>query len=187
MEATQTLPPGLAATELEFFFDKKDQNLYALYEGVKYSFDELPQPALQALHQEYLQDEEARRLLEAQGLEPLEQLYKYAKCRFGGFSYSPDLSQHGASSECWQCGCRPVDCSLRHLFRASYPVRHGHLTAREIHVIRALGSCQIGYVVAQELNITQDTLNQHKGRIHKKVGVHSTTELLLWAQKEDLL
>lgn len=187
MQATQTLPPGLAATELEFFYDKAHEALFALYEGVKYRYEEMPDAAQEQLHRELVADEEARRALAAQGLSPAEQLYQYAKCRFGGFSYAPDISEAGASSECWDCGCTPGQCPTQQLFRANHPVAHGHLTRREIEVIRALGSCQIGYVLAMQLDITEDTLNQHKARIFKKTGHESTSALLLWAQKQDLL
>lgn len=187
MQATQTIPPGLAATELEFYFDKAHQELFALYEGVKYPFNELPTSGLQLLHRSYIADEEARKALEATGQSIQEQLYQYAKCRFGGFSFDPDLTDSEENSECWNCECSHGECATMHIFRAQHPAPHGYLTTREIQVVKELGSCQIGYVIASELSITEDTLNQHKSRIFKKVGVQSTSALLLWAQKQDLL
>ena len=185
---TQSLPPGLSKNELEVYWDHAKNELYALFEGHNYLFSELPSTIIAALMAIMEDDFEAMQIFEERGSKnPLDRLYTYCKCRFGGFSFEPDLANGIVKSECWDCLCSG-NCLLKPLMRGTLEVDNGKLTAREIEVIRALTSdgYKIGDAVAYNLGIKASTLNKHKHNVFSKVGVASIQELAVWASKMNL-
>lgn len=186
---TKSIPPGLSANELEIYWDESAKELFGLYGGQKMKFAELPSHVLSMLEEDMLNDNEAIRLMDRKGPKLLkDRLYLYCKCKYGGFSWEPDLSAHGVlTSECWECNCEG-NCILKPLFRGSLQVGNGSLTLREIEVIKKLttSTYQIGDAVAQELGIAASTLNKHKRSIYEKIGVDSIQALAVWASKMNL-
>lgn len=190
MEAIQQhIPPGLAANELEIYWDAEKQDLYAMYEGHKYGFAELPQEVTSGLTQIMLDDEEAMRLFERLGPELLaDRLFIYAKCHFGGFSFTADLIDGTANKENWNCGCNG-NCILQPISRGFAEVPNGTLTKREVEVLRALCTppYKIGAAIAHDLGISEHTLNRHKRHVFDKCGVQSIQELAVLATKMNLV
>lgn len=186
---SQKIPPGLKKSETEIYWDDQLQDLMALHEGKVYHFMDLPDRVLQKLQDHLEQDEEAMRVIEFNGPELWkERLYLYAKCRFGAFSYEPDILHNEITPEAWSCSCNS-NCILSILHKGIVKTDNGDLTIRELQVLRALcgESYPTGYAVAAELHITQDTLNKHKQNIYAKVGVQSIQELAVWASKMNLV
>lgn len=185
----QKIPPGLSANELEIYWDHEKEDLFGLYSGRNYRFEELPSEVFKMLEDVMTSDSAAMQILEAKGPSNLrDRLYIYSKCAFGGFSFEPDLSSHGIStSECWDCGCNG-HCVLKPIMRGKLQVKNGFLTEREIDVIKKLTSSEykIGDAVAAELGIRASTLNKHKRAIYQKIGVDSIQALSVWASKMDL-
>lgn len=182
----QSIPPGLSANETEFYWD--GEKLMALHEGHNLPFYELPSGVISRLRGLMEADEEAMKIFEADGPKLWrDRLYVYVKCRFGGFSFEPDLTAQNVSGECWNCGCGG-NCILQTVFRGKLEVAHGVLTRREIQVIRTLTKERyaIGEAVASELGISVSTLNKHKKRVFEKVGVSSIQELAVWTSKMNL-
>jgi DNA-binding CsgD family transcriptional regulator len=183
---TKSIPPGLTANETEFYWD--GENLMALHEGHKLPFFELPSSVIERVKFQMEADEEAMKIFEADGPKLWrDRLFVYVKCRFGGFSFEPDLTPEKVSGECWNCGCGG-NCILQTVFRGKLKVDHGVLTRREIQVIRSLtnDTYRIGEAIASELDISASTLNKHKRSIYDKVGVESIQELAVWASKMNL-
>jgi DNA-binding NarL/FixJ family response regulator len=60
-------------------------------------------------------------------------------------------------------------------------------TAREIEIIRLLGSGKANKEVAQELGITVRTVETHRAKIMRKLGLHSITQLLHYAIRKGIL
>jgi DNA-binding NarL/FixJ family response regulator len=62
------------------------------------------------------------------------------------------------------------------------------LTDRELEVFRLLGQVKDTKQIAQELNLTVATINSFRARIKEKLGLKSSTELLLkaiqWVQDQ---
>jgi DNA-binding CsgD family transcriptional regulator len=184
----QKIPPGLSANELEIYWNHEAEDLKALYSGHSYALLDLPAEIIAQLFTLMGDDTEAMYLFETRGPKnPIDRLYTYCKCRFGGFSFEPDLVNGVAKSECWDCACSG-NCILKPLFRGSLDAPNGKLTAREIEVIQALtaNNYQIGDTAASQLGICPSTLNKHKHNIFSKVGVTSIQGLAVWASKMNL-
>ena len=110
----------------------------------------------------------------------------YARCKFGGFNATPDISPNGESEhEHWDCNCE--SCPLSSVFRGVLEVENGVLTQREIDVIRLIGKGFLGKQIADILHIAQNTLNTHKRSIFQKVGVRTSVELAIWATQFNLI
>jgi DNA-binding CsgD family transcriptional regulator len=183
------IPPGLAANELEFYWDKDEQALFALLEGQKYAFGELPKGVLNDLADKMQEDEEAMRIFEAQGPKPiLDRLFIYCKCNFGGFSFTAVYINGLLDKEHWNCQCNG-NCLLEPVTRNKAYVPNGYLTQRELEVLRHLcrPPYKIGDAIAHDLEISENTLNRHKSRIFIKCGVSCIQELAVLATKMDLL
>tara|TARA_R110002096_G_scaffold129211_4_gene277895 strand:+ start:1057 stop:1620 length:564 start_codon:yes stop_codon:yes gene_type:complete len=185
---TQKIPPGLSANELEIYWDHQKEELKALYSGHCYTFLNLPPEIIAQLFTLMDEDTEAMYLFESRGPKnPMDRLYTYCKCRFGGFSFEPDFVNGIAKSECWECSCNG-NCILKPLMRGALEAPNGKLTAREIDVVKSLTTddYKIGNAVASDLGICESTLNKHKQNIFSKVGVSSIQALAVWASKMNL-
>lgn len=183
------IPPGLSANELEFYWDFEKEQLMALLHGSLIEFSELPPSILDRLRFFMESDEAVMEIFEKLG--PLllkDRLYIYVKCKFGGFSWEPDIMEGVAKSECWQCKCNG-NCILKPITKQVLKVQSGWLTEREIDVVRVLcsNSFPISEAAADKLHISQSTLNKHKKSIFYKTGIQSIQELSVWATKMDLL
>lgn len=185
----QSIPPGLSANELEIYWDQEQNELCGLFAGRKYQFENLPSKVIADLAFIMEEDHEAMSIIESYGPKPfMDRLHLYCKCRFGGFSWEPDLSAHGVvKSECWECNCGG-NCILKPLMRGALKVENGSLTQREIDVIKHLttSTYKIGDAVAHDMGIKPSTLNKHKKSIYEKVGVNSIQALAVWASKMNL-
>jgi DNA-binding CsgD family transcriptional regulator len=188
MEAIQNhIPPGLAANELEIYWDANKQDLFGLHEGRKHQFAELPQHILGLVAEIMHADEEALRIFESHGPKLLaDRLFSYAKCNFGGFSFTADLQNNVADKESWNCGCNG-NCILQPITRGFAHTVNGTLTKRELEVLRALCSppYKIGAAIAYDLGISEHTLNTHKRSIFEKCAVQSIQELAVLATKNN--
>ena len=58
-----------------------------------------------------------------------------------------------------------------------------HLTPREIQILSILRTtAPSNKVIARQLNITESTVKLHVGNMLKKFGVHSRTQLIVFAK-----
>jgi DNA-binding NarL/FixJ family response regulator len=61
------------------------------------------------------------------------------------------------------------------------------LTEREIETLRSLSQGNSYKMIASELNISIDTVRTHIKRIYEKLHVHSQTEAIVKAIRENLV
>lgn len=61
--------------------------------------------------------------------------------------------------------------------RSGAAASYGALTARETQVFELLASGRSGREIAEELHVSEATVNTHRRHIYNKLGVHSRTEL----------
>jgi DNA-binding NarL/FixJ family response regulator len=61
------------------------------------------------------------------------------------------------------------------------------MTARELDVLRVVGSGKANKEIAAELGISERTARTHVSNILSKLGVHSRTQAALWAVREGLV
>jgi len=182
----QNLPAALTGTGTEIYFYKDD--LYAIYKHNAIPFNDWPHSLIKIIHNELIKDHEALKILEHQGLDrKIDQVWVYAKCRFGGFSSEADIEPSGkTNTEHWNCGCNG-NCCLEPLFKHQIPVKNGHLTTREIEVLRQLANDQPGKVISANLGICEVTLDKHKRSLFNKTGCSTTLGLLQMAYQNSII
>ena len=61
------------------------------------------------------------------------------------------------------------------------------LTAREREVLQMLAEGKVAKEIATELDVSVYTVDAHRGRIMKKLGVRSSTELVRLAMRKGLI
>ncbi|MBK5295211.1 MAG: response regulator transcription factor [Acidobacteriia bacterium] len=61
------------------------------------------------------------------------------------------------------------------------------LTAREREVFQLLAEGKVAKEIATELDISIYTVDAHRGRIMKKLGLHSSTEIVRFAMRKGLI
>lgn len=183
----QLLPPGLIDDSIELF-TTPDGVLMAIYQGKAVGFAELPETVKGFLRDEMHDNEEVMRQFEHVGV-TLEddQVYVYAKCFYGGYNHEPDFtgSALGAHDN-HNCG-DACQCCLKDVVKHVLPVAFGHLTARELEVVRLVAANFCGKQTADVLGISECTVDKHKQNIFKKTGLTSNVELAVWATNNHLL
>src|SRR5262245_3287252 len=61
------------------------------------------------------------------------------------------------------------------------------LTAREREVMQLLAEGKVAKEIATALDISVYTVDAHRGRIMKKLGLHSSTEIVRFAMRKGLV
>jgi len=61
------------------------------------------------------------------------------------------------------------------------------LTAREREVLQMLAEGKVAKEIASELDISVYTVDAHRGRIMKKLGLRSSTEIVRFAMRRGLI
>jgi DNA-binding NarL/FixJ family response regulator len=65
--------------------------------------------------------------------------------------------------------------------------RHEALSERESQVLRLVARGKANNLIARELNIAQSTVKAHVGRMLRKLGLNSRTQLALYAARTGLV
>ena len=63
---------------------------------------------------------------------------------------------------------------------------HERLSHREYEILRLLASGKPAKAIAQDLAVSVQTVSTHRARMLKKLGMHSTAELIRYALKHNL-
>jgi len=115
-----------------------------------------------------------------------ERLKKFTLCRFGGFDDKADVTKDSENHEYYDCGQRgkcPVEGKLcRHV-----EAENGYLTPREIDVIKLIASDLADKQIADKLNISVNTANQHRVNIQKKIGASSKVGICRFAVEKRIV
>jgi DNA-binding NarL/FixJ family response regulator len=65
--------------------------------------------------------------------------------------------------------------------------RTTNLSSRELEIVKHIGQSESNREMAQNLNISINTVEAHRARLMKKLHVHSTIDLVRWAIQERLI
>jgi len=74
-----------------------------------------------------------------------------------------------------------------HLSGQTMKLPHERLSNREYEILHLLVSGKPAKIIAQELSVSAQTISTHRGRILKKLGIHSTAELIRYAIEHRLV
>lgn len=183
----EALPAGLVDTNVEFFVHKNE--VFCLYNGKTYSFDEIPAHILEIIRKDMNANKAALRALDSWNIFNLnERIKQYIACRFGAFDNTPDIGPDGrvSKTEYVDCG-RRGQCPWEGRLCSSIVVAGGVLKKEEIQVLRLMGAEKVDKEIAHELNLTYDRVCYVKKQIKLKTGVDGKSGLAVLAHKLNLI
>jgi len=172
---------------IEFFIHENE--IWCLYKGGKYIFDQFPEEIVQIISDDMSSNPKAMKALYDWDLTNAdERMKRYIACRFGGFDNSPDIDGNGAiqPAEYVDCG-RRGSCEFEGKLCSSIVLKNGILTPREIEVLRHIGNDLLDKEICAVLQIANDTLRTHKDKISLKNGSTRKSALAKLAYKYNLI
>lgn len=180
MTKTIRIYPGMTDNSIELFVINNE--LKAIQNGKTIGFTEFSFALIQILEEAMLVDsrvEEA--LLKMHPGSRLRRVEQFAKCRFGGLDYEPDI-QDGKiqDGEYWAC---PLKGKCAHEgVVCKTPFHKGQrLSNVDIQLIQQTTTDKTNEVIAEELNIPLGTLHKYKKKLYKKLGVQTKQEIAVIA------
>lgn len=187
IDKRQQLPPGLVDNAVEFFIHKHE--VECLYQGIRYSFNKIPAHIIEVVENDMMANPKALKALADWDItDQNEQIRQYIACRFGGFDYQADISADGLiqPAEYIDCG-RRGSCAYEGKLCTSLLLVNGIATRREIEVLKMIGKSFLDKEICDQLNISQDTLRNHKDSLSQKAGVERKPSLAILAHKLNLI
>ena len=131
----QHLPAGIESG-VEVFASQNE--LYAIYNGSKIRFFNLPKDIIEAFREEMLQNNIALKSLVKLNLtDPNAMLFQYVKCNYGGFNYEADFLNNTLSKEYWDCGSRGT-CPFEGKICGGINTENQVITKQELRFIKYL-------------------------------------------------
>lgn len=180
------IPAGLTDKNVELFAE--DDVLYGTHNGSVMKFKDLPKDVLLSIMLELSHDVEAMRaLIKWQALlgyswSDHETLERYAKCKWGGFDNRPDvLNGNTQEGEYWACGKRD-QCPFQGKICKHVKVKYGHLTWKEIEVMKLIADGLQDKQIADQLGLSVNTIPGYKKNIQSKTGDHSKVDMAMTAR-----
>lgn len=182
------IPAGLIDQNLEVFYSKEKGELFATYQGQTIPFFELPRLVLDDFKNECFNDDKAMQLFDKQGVDdPKDRLFIYVKCKYGALDGEADWTLEGLlQGEYWNCKCNG-NCALKSYFRQGLEATNGKLSDREVKVIREIATGKADKIIASDLFISENTLNNHKKSIQRKTGCTNKVEIANYANQKSLV
>lgn len=183
----ENFPAGLFNGHVEIF--GHDFKVHCLQNGQKLQFNEFPEDLRNELADKYENHPTAKKSLQEWGIAPEDQLEHFTFCMYAGFDHVADFhEEHGMGAPEYHnhCGKRG-DCKYENKCCSGLVVQHGKLTPREIEVAGLIGKCYSDKLICFELEISQDTLRNHKNSIERKAGVFGKVGIAIIAHKYKLI
>lgn len=183
----QSLPAGLEDTGVEFYVYHNE--VRCLHAGRVYKFDEIPRHILDAVEDYMMAKPDAiKALLDWDIQDSDDMLRQFIFCHFGGFDHTPDITACGdiLEADYFECG-RRGKCKYEGKLCASIKVENGYLTKQEVRILQLIAQGKLNKEIAEELNITEDTVSTHNQNIQAKTGKSRKPELALLAREKNLI
>lgn len=187
IDKNQQLPPGLVSDAVEFFIHQHEVKCQT--QGRTYSFDEMPAEILRIVEDDMMANPKALKALADWDItDQNEQMRQYIACRFGGYDYQADISpERGIQpAEYVDCG-RRGSCPYEGKLCTSLLLANGIATKREVEVLKMIGQSLLDKEICDQLNMSQDTLRNHKDSLSQKAGVERKPSLAILAHKLNLI
>jgi len=182
---TQRLPAGLVDQSVEYFWHQNEA--HCMYNGKCYSFDEFPEYVLAKIYEDMENNPAALKDLATwENHSDDDRIRRWIHCRFGGFDMEPDITKDGKilHTEYFDCGFRG-SCKHEGKLCCTIKVANGHLTKMELEVLKRVELAD--KVIADELNISIETVSSHWQNIRTKSGKRNKVELAVFANQKGII
>ena len=162
-------------TSTELFGCRETKRVYALSNGQTIKFEEL-HPSKRALIFEKLLSDEAA-IADLKNLPQAEAIEQFAFCVYGAADHEPDFDSNGNLKQADNFICSN-NCKCLKWESKNISIHGNRLTPREIEIVTLLASDKPDKQIADELEITESTLNTHKKHLFEKFNVYSKSGLI---------
>lgn len=171
------IPAGLMIGDksTELFGCRETKRVFALSNGQTIKFEEL-HPTKRALIFEKLVSDEVA-IQDLKDLPQAEAIEHFAFCVYGAADHEPDFDCNGNLKQADNFICSN-NCKCLKWESKNISIDGNKLTPREIEIVTLLASDQPDKQIADELGITESTLNTHKKHLFEKFNVFSKSGLI---------
>lgn len=167
--------PGMLDSSFEFF--RAHNGLKVMSSGTVYDFHEIPITIYQFLKEKMESEPEVHTILK--GWFPdseLQQLEKFAECRFGGLDFTPDIINHVAQeSEYWDCPLRGV-CKGEGKVCKHLKYNGEIIDAMDIKIMRLIAAETKNEVISEIVDVPYGSFHKIKTALYKKLDNANTKE-----------
>ena len=171
------IPAGLMIgdTSTELFVCRETKRVFALSNGHTVKFEELNPTKRALIFEKLLSDEVA--VQDLKDLPQSEAIERFAFCVYGAADHEPDFDCNGNLKQADNFICSN-NCKCLKWESKNITIDGNKLTPREIEIVTLLASDQPDKQIADELGITESTLNTHKKHLFDKFHVLSKSGLI---------
>ena len=179
---TKTYPEQIAGlmpydSNIEFVGSKKTMQVFWIQNGRTLEWQHLPRWAYNICKRHYLKDKKAMDYLKEFNVNIDRQVEMYIYHLYGDLDYTADiLSGKIQPSENFR---HTADCCSINWDHKRITIDGVPLTSRDLKIIDLTKDGLPDKAIANELGITQSTLDFHKRNLFEKTGVHCKTELII--------
>lgn len=186
IDIQQPIVAGLLDHDTIEFFVYGEHHL-AMFQGQVVRINQLPEEILQGIELEMAKTPEAMGALDHLGkTDRIERIEQYLFCRYGGFDNQPDMVKGVMGEpEYWPCPLRG-SCPYEFKLCAGVGGAEGHLTHREIDVVKAVVSGLSDKQIGEEMGLSANTIFVHLRNIRHKLGAASTKDIVAWAVSKNI-
>ncbi len=180
------LPAGLLQNDngTEIFSCRKTKRVFFLKAGKSLPFSEMNPEKKVLIFEQLLNDDVA--MQDLKHLDLSEALERYAFCVYGSLDSEPDFISPDKldKSDNFLCG---TNCKCLKWKTKQLVVNGTVLSIRQIEILQYLASDFPDKQIADNLNITESTLNTHKSNLFRIFGVYSKSGLIVEAIKQKII
>lgn len=183
---TKRVYPGMLDSNYEFF--NTEDGLKVMSNGKIIDFNAIPMPLYQLLKEEKEKHSEAHAILmEWYPDSEINRLKTFAKCRFGGLDYTPDITPETTQlGEYWDCPLRGA-CKGEGIVCLPLRFNDQILHNLEIKMIKLLTTSSTNEVISNDLNLSLGLFHKTKQKLYKKLQVQTKQEITIIAQELNLI
>lgn len=179
-----TIPAGIADDNVEFFTSSGEVLFFR--DGTVHKFEEISIGDLESINALIKSDKKASECLDQMGLKnEIDRARQFAFCRFGGLDSIADLECGNPSFEYWNCGRKP--CPHEGKLCKFPETKTGKLTRHEAKIIKHIGNELLNKQIADDLNISIETVNKECKRIAEKIGCYGKQGIAAFAAMHNMI
>lgn len=180
------IPAGLFDGNVEFF--NYEGNLMGFIDGKVISYEAFPVEIKKIIEADLELNPAANLALEYSGFLTLDQkLEKYGSCKFGGIDSIPDLINNKVNQkEYHDCGFRG-NCPMEGIVCSSMTFNDKVLSPFDLKLIRLLATEMTLPVIAEEMQVSDNTLDTKKKELFEIFHAQSRPRLVSLAYSNHLI
>lgn len=165
----------------------QDDKLFVIQNGTVKPFSKDCSEVITVLSHELSSDEKASNWLHKNGYEGNEALELFGKCRYGAFNAQADFIK-GKSKGVEYINCtKRGSCTAEGLLCKCIEAPNGHISFREIEIIKLIAQDYSDKEIAKKLFISENTALTHVVNIRSKLGVKARPAVVAWAAEQGII